>query len=420
VATNAVSERAVLVVVGLVQFVNILDFMMVMPLGPDFSRGLGIPLSHLGYIGGSYTAAAAVSGIIGALFLDRFDRRSALFMAMLGLALGTLAGGFATGFPSLLAARIVAGLFGGPATSIGYSIIADVVPADRRGRAMGAVMGAFSLASVFGVPLGLELAHRGTFRTPFFVVALLGLAGAVAARSFLPALRGHLARGIVHTPISALLRLDVVLSLALTGLLTISTFVVVPNISSYLLQNLEYPRARLGLLYLVGGSLSFFSMRLVGRIIDRFGSALVGTVGTVLYCMVVASVFLAVPPLLPILVAFAGFMVVNSSRMVAHSTLTSKVPQPSERARFGSVQSAVQHLTAAAGAFLSAQLLSESDRHTLVGMPHVAGVAVAFALGVPVLFFVVERRVRALHDQGATGLASATPTASASSSQRNS
>jgi predicted MFS family arabinose efflux permease len=285
---------------------------------------------------------------------------------------------------------------------------------------MGAVMGAFALASVFGVPLGLELAHYGTFRTPFFVVALLGLVGAVAGRTFLPSLRGHLAKGIEHTPLSALLRTDVVLSLSLTGLLTVSTFVLVPNISSYLLQNLGYPRSRLGVLYLVGGSLSFFSMRLIGRIIDRFGSALVGTVATVLYCVVVVSMFLAVPPLLPILVAFAGFMVVNSSRMVAHSALTSKVPQAPERARFGSVQSAVQHLTAAVGAFLSARMLSESEHHTLVGMPQVAGMAVVFAVGVPALFYLVERRVRALQAQGATGLASATPAASGSSSQRNS
>ena len=82
------SEAKVVFAVGAVQFVNILDFMMVMPLGPDFARALGIPLSHLGYIGGSYTAAASVSGIAGAFFLDRFDRRKALAVAMLGLTLG--------------------------------------------------------------------------------------------------------------------------------------------------------------------------------------------------------------------------------------------------------------------------------------------------------------------------------------------
>src|SRR5262245_56130429 len=72
------SERRIVFLIGAVHFINVLDFMMVMPLGPDFARQLGIPSSQLGLVGGSYTAAAAAAGIAGAFFLDRFDRRRAL------------------------------------------------------------------------------------------------------------------------------------------------------------------------------------------------------------------------------------------------------------------------------------------------------------------------------------------------------
>src|SRR5690348_13105039 len=41
-------ERAVVLLVAAVQFVNILDFVMVMPMGPDFAAALGIPASKLG------------------------------------------------------------------------------------------------------------------------------------------------------------------------------------------------------------------------------------------------------------------------------------------------------------------------------------------------------------------------------------
>jgi len=143
-----VSERSIVFLVGAVQFVNVLDFMMVMPLGPDFANALGITTSHIGIVGGSYTLAAAVTGVVGSLFLDRFDRRVALGVAMLGLVLGTALGGLATGLPSLLFARVVAGSFGGPATSLSLAIIADAIPKARRGKALGAVMAAFSVASV--------------------------------------------------------------------------------------------------------------------------------------------------------------------------------------------------------------------------------------------------------------------------------
>src|ERR671930_1741893 len=73
-----VSERALLAVIGAVQFINILDFMMVAPLGPDFARALGIPLSHIGYVFGSYTAAAALAGVAGPLFFPRFVRKPAV------------------------------------------------------------------------------------------------------------------------------------------------------------------------------------------------------------------------------------------------------------------------------------------------------------------------------------------------------
>ena len=56
--------------------------LIVMPMGPDFAKALLIPESHLGYVGGAYTAAACVSGLLGSLFLDKFDRRKALAVAM--------------------------------------------------------------------------------------------------------------------------------------------------------------------------------------------------------------------------------------------------------------------------------------------------------------------------------------------------
>src|SRR5438105_3427533 len=184
-----VSERTLLLLVASVQFVNILDFMIVMPLGPDLATALHIPTARLGLIGGSYTAAAAVAGLVGSLFLDRFDRRSALAVAMLGLALGTAAGGLATGMGSLMAARVLAGAFGGPATSLALSIVADAVPPQRRGKAMGTVMAAFAAASVLGVPAGLELARRGGWRAPFFAVAELGTVVTAGAVVLLPPLR---------------------------------------------------------------------------------------------------------------------------------------------------------------------------------------------------------------------------------------
>jgi predicted MFS family arabinose efflux permease len=388
-------ELAVVLLVAAVQFVNILDFVMVMPMGPDFAAALGIPSSRLGLIGGSYTAAAAVAGLVSSLFLDRFDRRPALGISMLGLVAGTALGGLADDLTTLMIARMVAGAFGGPATSLAFSIVADVVPPERRGRAMGIVMGSFSIAQVLGVPAGLELARQLGWRAPFFVVAGIGAVIALVSVVLLPPLRAHLAERHEHVSLSQLLgERNVLLSWIMTFLVMASGFVLIPNISAYVQFNLAYPRARLGLLYFVGGLVSLVGLQLAGRLTDRFGSFRVGSAGTMLLAFTIFGGFVLVPPLLPVAGIFVAFMVAMAFRNVAYTTLTSKVPRSSERAGFMSIQSAVQHGASAIGAFFAAQLLTEMPGGALAGMDRVAFVAIALTLTLPALLFAVESGVR--------------------------
>ncbi len=401
------SERMMLFIIGAVQFINILDFMMVMPLGPDFSRALGIPLSHVGYIGGSYTAAAAVSGLLGAFFLDRFDRKKALVVCLAGLVVGTALGGFATGLPSLIAARLVAGAFGGPATSLAMSIVADLVPTERRGKAVGAVMGAFSVASVLGVPFGLKLALWFDWRMPFFAVAGGGAVILLLAMLQLPPVRGHLEAAGAAKPIplrALLVRPSMQWSWAMTAVVMTAGFLVIPNIASHLLGNLDFPRERLGTLYLVSGALSFGVMRGGGWLVDRFGSFRVGTGASLLICAALWAGFIHAFEGVPPLVLFPFFMGALALRNVAYNTLTSKVPVQAERARFMSIQSAVQHMASALGAFGSAQLLREATDGRLLGVERMAAVSMALTLLLPLFLFLVERRVQRPDVRARTGM----------------
>jgi predicted MFS family arabinose efflux permease len=391
VSLRVLSERRLLLLVGAVQFVNVLDFMMVMPLGPDFAAALGIPVARLGIVGGSYTVAAAAAGLAGAFFLDRFDRRPALGLALLGLVVGTAAGGFARGLASMVASRLVAGFFGGPATSLALAIVADEVPPERRGRALGAVMGAFSVASVLGVPLGLELARRWGWRLPFFSVAGIGLIVACGAVALLPPLTRHLdGRSVAAVPRmrDLLRRSPVRLALAAVASAFMASFVLIPNFSAYLQFNCGFPREKLGQLYLAGGAVTFFTMRGTGALVDRHGAPRVAAAATVLHLGVLALLGFVLPgaPVPLVYAGFIGFMLANSTRNVSTGALTSRVPSPGERARYMSLQSATQHLAASAGALLSSALL-RSEGGLLVGMERATGLAMLLALLQPILLF---------------------------------
>jgi len=392
-----ISEPRLLFLISAVQFVNILDFMMVMPLGPDFAKDLGIPVTALGLIGGSYTAAAAVSGVVASRFLDRFDRRPALALTMLGLVIATALGGFAQDLPSLVAARVLAGIFGGPATSLALSIVADVIPAERRGRALGTIMGSFSVATVVGLPAGLELARLGSWRTPFFAVAAMGLVVAAGAVFMMPKLTLHLAsaRATAQRPLGVFLSDPAVMvSLVTTATVMFAGFSVVPNISTYIQHNMHYPRDNLSVLYFAGGGVSFITMRLIGRYVDSLGAPRMSAIGTLLFVGILFLTFVIEWRAMPVILLFIVFMSGMAIRNVSMSTLSTRVPAPYERARFMSMQSAVQHIASASGAFVSSLILTERPDHGLSGMPTVTSISILLALLLPVLLAQCERLVR--------------------------
>lgn len=418
-----VSERLVVLLIAAVQFVNILDFMIVMPLGPDFAVELGISSAYIGVIAGSYTAAAAVAGVIGSFFLDRFDRRKALAVAMVGLIVGTALAGLSWNLETLIGARVIAGLFGGPATALSLAIVADVVPKERRGRAMGTVMTAFSVASIAGVPLSLEIAHLWGWRAPFFVVAGMGAMIAAGVIFYLPSLRLHLKDGIVP-PGWGMFRmltrpLPLLAALALMSMV-FSAFAVIPNIPTYLVFNhgydgeawipallakigIDYTPSVLGPLYLIGGTFSLFVLQIVGRMTDRFGSAKVSWVGMALTVTALYIWFIDYQPFFSSLFLFVFFMVAMTTRGVPARTLDTKVPLPHERAAFMSMQSAVQHSSLAFAAGLSSFILVENADKSLSGVPALGWFAVVFAVLLPVFITIAERAVRKRDDRMPSG-----------------
>jgi predicted MFS family arabinose efflux permease len=392
------SEKWIVLIVSLVQFVNILDFMMVMPLGPDFARDLHIPMEKIGMIGGTYTLAAFVSGVVGSFFLDRFDRKKALLFSLAGLSIATVAGGLSNGLFSLLVARVAAGFFGGPATATALSIISDVIPPSRRGKAMGTVMLSFSLASILGIPVGLELARLKGWPMPFFAVGALGLVVLILATKLLPTMTGHFTSKHKEQVTESLTKQftdpSYLLSFSMLGLGIFSTFIMVPNLSAYLQFNLHWPREHMGMLYFSGGLVSIVSAQLGGRLSDKYGSIVPVIIASVLILAILWFGYIHFIPGTPVPLIFAGYMFANNLRFVSFNTLSSKVPAPHLRARFTSVQGAIQHAMSSLGAWGSTLFLTTAATGELVGMPTIATITAVAVLITPIIVYQLEKRVK--------------------------
>ena len=106
------AERLLLFSLAAIQFTTIVDFIIIMPLGPQYMRVFSISPAQFGLIVSAYAISAGISGIAAGFFLDRFDRKRALLILYAGFTLGTLFCALAQTYPLLVLARALAGAFG--------------------------------------------------------------------------------------------------------------------------------------------------------------------------------------------------------------------------------------------------------------------------------------------------------------------
>jgi predicted MFS family arabinose efflux permease len=132
-------EWGLLLLLASVQFTNVLDFVIMMPLAPWAKEQFAITSEQFGHAVGAYGIASALSSLLAAKYLDRFPRKAVLLAMYAGFTVSTLLCGLAVTYGQLVAARGLAGAFGGVLGSAVMAIIGDVFADYRRGTAMGVV-----------------------------------------------------------------------------------------------------------------------------------------------------------------------------------------------------------------------------------------------------------------------------------------
>lgn len=382
--------RLVIVLVGSVQFFSNLQGSMLLPLGPLLARQLAFPVEHLGYVNSAYFLSAAVAGLIGSLCLDRFDRRTALSLALAGLAIGTAAAGFATNLEQLVICRIVAGFFGGPAAALGLAVISDATPVELRGRAIGAVSAGGGIALVLGVPIALLISEWVGVKGTFFAVSGVGAALTVAAAMLLPSglsQRGP-ATGMVKTMVAfatMLRRRDTQLALSSGALMMSGNTVLAANLAAYFLYNLGSTPDDLKYLWAAGGVAGIVGGQVCGRLADRHGTSgvfwAVSLLGAVLYYVM----FVLGGAGLPVMLLMCVFLICASGRMVLSNTISSLTPPPDQRGRFLSLMSATNQAAAAAAILAASHVLETAPSGALLHMDRIAAYSILTALLSPAL-----------------------------------
>ncbi|WP_420550509.1 MFS transporter [Litorivicinus lipolyticus] len=372
-----------------VQFFNIIDFMIVMPLGPDFALAFGAPVDQVPWVATAYILSASITAFASARYLDRFRRRPLMVSILLGLAMAEGLAAQAPSFHALLGFRALAGVFGGLATSISMAIISESVPPAFRGRAMGFSGSAFALSSIIGVPLGLELSLIGGWQLPFYALSAVMLLMALATRFALPDNSAPPRRPWPGTW-RFIRRKKTLYAYALLATVSGGSFLLIPSFATYMQFNLGFPRERMSEIYFVAGVATLIAQQITGWALDRYRMTYVAWVGFGCIAMSLIGGFMSDPPWLSIWVFFPLFMVSGAARIVAANTASSLVPEAHERAAHMALQGSIRHGCSGLAAFASSIILTVNIDGSLNNVAALATVTLVVALAQPLIMARLE------------------------------
>ncbi len=377
-------ETALLLILAAINFTHIVDFMILMPLGPSLMNTLHINNQQFGIIVASYSLSAAVSSLLSSFFVDQYDRKKVLSFAYVGFLIGTFACAFAPNFLLLTSARILAGFFGGILGSQVLSIVGDTIAYEKRATAMAYIMAAFSMASVLGVPLGLKLTTLWNWHAPFVAVGSLGILILILILIYVPELKGHISTEKTnHLEVYRSIKSNQnqQYALLLSFVLMIGHFIIIPFISTYLVLNLSFSESRLDLVYLVGGLVTIFTSPIIGKLADKYGKhKLFMIFGFFSVVPIFLLTNLSTTIIYMILSVTGLFFITASGRMIPTQALITSVVSPDKRGGFMSINSFVQQLGAGIASLIGGVVAYKSVGNLLINYDVLGYISIAFIL----------------------------------------
>jgi len=386
------SRKLILFTLALVNFIHIVDSILIMPLGDIFIKEFQITSNEYSYLVSSYSFAAFFSSLIGVFYLDRFDRKAALLFIYVGFGVGTVACAFADSYLLLILFRLLTGFFGGMISAMILSIVSDLFKFHERGSAMGILFAAFSAASALGIPIGIYLAAKSSWHLPFVVLGSLALFIAVFVFLVFPNMNDHLQvqeKEIDYWKTVTNITKDSnqINALVAGFVLILAHFMIIPFISPYLISNVGFTQEQIALQFFCGGIATVISAPLIGKLTDNYG--VMKVFATVMFISFIPTVLITNLEVISLWIALCYttmFFVFASGRMISANTLITAAASQKNRGSFMSIKSALQQLAIGISAFISGKIIFIGDDGTFYNYYWVG--IISILLGIASIFLV--------------------------------
>ena len=366
--------------------------MIISPILPRIGEELGIADAALGTLVTAYSMMVGIFAILSGPVSDRFGRRRILIMGTLTITVALTLHGLVQGYASFLAVRVFAGMGGGMLSGAAVSYIGDYFPYDRRGWATGWVMSGAAFGQIVGIPLGIVLASRWGFKSPFYLFAVTMAATVLLLFFKVPQQEGKQSKepltvGRAASDYAAMLRRPEVAWAAVAYFVMffgVAMFVI--YLPTWLERDVGVSSRQIAIMFLLGGIANVLTGPRIGRLSDRIGRKRIILMACIGLSILTA---LTVPLVRNVWIAYAYFffsMVLVAMRVSPFSALLTALVSDQRRGSLMSLAVALGQIGFAVGGALSGLLFAEVG----FGANTVVGAVFVLAMGLVVWFFIPE------------------------------
>ncbi|MGG4266247.1 MFS transporter [Peribacillus simplex] len=162
-------------------FITLIFYLLMVTLAIYAVNELDASTSQAGLISGIFIMGTLIGRLFIGRFIDSIGRKKTLFIGLIFFTLTTLLYFVDLGIGFLLVNRLIHGMAMGMASTATGTIVAQIIPATRKGEGIGYYSMSATLATAIGPFIGLYMAQHTSFQVIFSFCLALGLISLITA-----------------------------------------------------------------------------------------------------------------------------------------------------------------------------------------------------------------------------------------------
>ena len=236
----------------------------------DIAREFRIPVATVGYLVTIFATIYAISTPFITILTNRFSRYKTLMTLMVIFLIGNTLSGFAMNYGVLLLSRVVTAMVAGAIISLIMTFASTIAPREKRAGLVSWIFAGFSIASVFGVPIGTAISTSYSWHDAFYLISIISAITCVLLGWLLPR-KVEQVQGSIKNQLVLLKDRRIYVGIALVLFTAATMYAYYTYIRPLLTTALGFSTTSLNWLLFLIGIMSIISNRLSGVLAERNG-----------------------------------------------------------------------------------------------------------------------------------------------------